>query len=99
MLLYKQLELFSDLLGGLFDGREQAPLAHDGCKRTPPLPSGRDAHLEAEARAMLQAVGAVKLIPLIRVVWSARLRTAAGRADYHRTLITLNPRLHEHGER
>lgn len=58
---------------------------------------GRDAALETMARELLQAIGARKLMALVRVEWDPRLRTAAGRADYRRMRVTLNPRLHEHG--
>ena len=33
----------------------------------------------------------------VRVEWNTRLKSSAGRADYRRKLILLNPRLHEHG--
>jgi SprT protein len=58
---------------------------------------GRDPNLEETARALLRSVSAHKLVPLVRVEWNPRLRTAAGRVTYQRTLISLNPRLHEHG--
>ena len=86
MLLFKQLELFEDLIARAFDGGASLP------------PLGRDARLEAEARDLLQRVGAIRLVPLVRVAWSAKLRTAAGRADFHRNLITLNPLLRAHGD-
>jgi predicted SprT family Zn-dependent metalloprotease len=70
---------------------------------TPPVTSasslrGRDAKLEAKAKELLRSVSADKLVPLVRVEWNGRLRSAAGRAVYQRTLVSLNPRLHEHGE-
>ena len=58
---------------------------------------GRDAQLEATARELLISVGATALVPLVRVEWHPRLRTAAGRADYNRKVISLNPRLRSHG--
>jgi SprT protein len=64
----------------------------------PPAEHGRDRNLESTAREILQQAGATALIPLVRVEWNARLRSAAGRADYRRALVSLNPRLHAHGE-
>ena len=99
MLLYKQLELFGGIIARAFDRSPQAALPAEGeCQAFPNTSNGRDRRLEAEARALLQAVGAWKLVPLVRVEWNPRLRTAAGRADYHRSLITLNPLLREHGD-
>lgn len=62
-----------------------------------PVSSGRDSELEARAREMLRASGAGPLVPRLRVEWNERMRTAAGRADYRKNLISLNPRLREHG--
>ena len=59
--------------------------------------SGRDPELEMRAREMLRASGAGPLAPPLRVEWNGRMRTAAGRADYRKNLISLNPRLREHG--
>jgi len=60
--------------------------------------SGRDPQLEAKARELLRSVNAVALLPLLRVEWSPRMRTAAGRADFRGKLVSLNPRLREHGD-
>ena len=60
--------------------------------------SGRDPDLEEEARKLLRSINATALLPLLRVEWNPRLRTAAGRADYRSKLVSLNPRLREHGE-
>ena len=99
MLLYKQLELFGGFIARAFERAPQTAQQAEGeCQAFPNTANGHDSRLEAEARALLQAVGAWKLVPLVRVEWNARLRTAAGRADYHRSLITLNPLLREHGE-
>ncbi len=57
----------------------------------------RDSHLETEACALLSSLGAKALIPLLRVEWNPRLRSAAGRAHFHDKLVSLNPRLHAHG--
>jgi SprT protein len=58
---------------------------------------GRAIPLETRARELLQALHAEKLAREIRVAWNSRLQTAAGRADYHKKLISLNPRLFDHG--
>jgi predicted SprT family Zn-dependent metalloprotease len=62
------------------------------------LRSGRDPVLEEEARELLRSIKATALLPLLRVEWNPRLRTAAGRASYRGKLVSLNPRLREHGE-
>jgi SprT protein len=58
------------------------------------LPS-RDVDLETKARELLRSLGANRLATELRVEWSSRVKTAAGRADYRQKLISLNPRLHE----
>ena len=63
----------------------------------PAAGSRRDSQLEAEARALLRAVGAKALVPLVRVEWNPRLRSAAGRAHFDEAIVSLNPRLREHG--
>jgi SprT protein len=55
--------------------------------------AGRDLNLESQARELLRELGAHKLAREIRVEWSPRLKTAAGRADYREKLISLNPLL------
>lgn len=57
----------------------------------------RDANLEETAREILCAAGAARLASLVRVEWNSRLQTCAGRADSRRSLVSLNPRLVEHG--
>jgi len=57
---------------------------------------GRDFALEEKAREMLRAVKAEELAGSIHVEWNARLFSAAGRADFRRKLVSLNPRLREH---
>ena len=59
---------------------------------------GRDANLEGKAREMLLALGAAELAKVVQVEWNARLCSAAGRADFHRNLVSLNPLLHEHDQ-
>jgi len=58
---------------------------------------GRDFGLEGKARRILEELGASELASALQVEWNARLFSAAGRADFRRQLISLNPRLHEHG--
>ena len=56
---------------------------------------GRDSALEAKAREILGVLNAEEFSREIRVEWNARLCSAAGRADSHRNLISLNPRLRD----
>lgn len=65
--------------------------------RAPTRSAGRDSELEVIGGALLRAAGAPALAALLRVEWNPRLRSAAGRAHYNERLISLNPRLHEHG--
>jgi SprT protein len=58
---------------------------------------GRDSELERKTREMLEVLGASELGASVRVEWNARLFSAAGRADHRRSLVSLNPRLREHG--
>jgi predicted SprT family Zn-dependent metalloprotease len=58
---------------------------------------GRDAALEKTACALLRNLGAARIAGELRVEWSPRLKSCAGRADYRKKLIWLNPRLLEHG--
>jgi SprT protein len=101
MLLLKQLEL-------VFEKLVVAGIIDPGCPRakrynlqagiTDPGYSDidHDANLEEMARDLLCVTGASKLANLIRVEWNSRLKTTAGRADYRRKLISLNPRLFQH---
>lgn len=57
---------------------------------------GRDLRLQAKAREILQSLGAAKIARDLSVEWNARLKTAAGRADYRSKLISLNPQLVHH---
>jgi predicted SprT family Zn-dependent metalloprotease len=56
---------------------------------------GRDFELERKARELLQALGASELANSVQVEWNARLFSAAGRAEFRRQLVSLNPRLRE----
>ena len=63
------------------------------------MPAGHTAQTAAllqRARQLLCSLGARRIATELRVEWNSRLRTAAGRADYHEKLISLNPRLVEH---
>ena len=65
-----------------------------------PSPSrilGRDATLEMKARRLMENIGAGELARKVCVEWNPRLRNAAGRALSHRALVSLNPKLREHG--
>ena len=57
---------------------------------------GRDSGLERKARELLQTLNAPELATSVQVEWNARLFSAAGRADFRRKLVSLNPRLREH---
>lgn len=92
MLLFKQLEFFDGVFGRFFSRGASPPRPAESQPT-----KGRDAALEAQAREMLRAVGAPAVARTVRVAWSSRLRTAAGRADYRDTLVTLNPLLRLHG--
>jgi len=54
--------------------------------------------LESQARELLRSLGAEKLAREVRVEWSSRLKSCAGRADYREKLISLNPLLQNHGD-
>ena len=63
---------------------------------TSPEP-GRDRELEERGAMLLRRAGAGRIANALRVEWSTRLRSSAGRANYRDHLITLNPRLYEFG--
>ena len=87
---YKQLDFFLRFFS--------QPAPPKSANPTAPPPAGHDSKLGARARELLSAVGASALLPALRVEWNSRMRTAAGRAEYQRKTVSLNPRLHEHGE-
>jgi predicted SprT family Zn-dependent metalloprotease len=96
MLLFKQLELlldrtpqFTAAINAPASLQILAPLHHY---------SGRDLVLEEKAREILRALGLPAAAKKVRVEWNSRLRTCAGRADSAHSLISLNPRLLQHGE-
>lgn len=96
MLWFEQLDLFGKIADAV-GGAVSFPRLADRKPAALPSNSHRDASLELKARECLQAIGAHKLVPLVEVEWNSRLRSAAGRALFHRNLISLNPRLREHG--
>lgn len=63
-----------------------------------PMLMGSDRRLEAQARALLYSLGAARLSEIVRVEWNPRMRSAAGRAHARHSLVSLNPRLLEHGD-
>lgn len=66
-----------------------------GAANQPPLPG--PAQLQQRASVLLEGLGAGKLAAKLRIEWNPRMRTAAGRADFSRRLITLNPTLQRFG--
>lgn len=54
----------------------------------------RDHAFEFRARELLRQLGARKLAREVQIEWNPRLKSCAGRADYRKKLITLNPQLH-----
>jgi SprT protein len=56
-----------------------------------------DFDLEVKARELLRQFGAERLSREVRVEWNPRMKSAAGGADFRRGLISLNPRLMDHG--
>jgi SprT protein len=59
---------------------------------------GRDPALEAIAHRLLIEHDASALAAKVRIEWSKRLRTAAGRAEFRSSRVLLNCRLAVHGE-
>ena len=57
----------------------------------------RELPVDEQARAILRLIGEHRLAREVVVEWDHRLRTAAGRADYRRLRVSLNPRLRDHG--
>ncbi len=63
----------------------------------PPKTPGRDSDLEKLARNLLEFQQASTLASRIKVEWSSRLRSTAGRAEYRHLRVLLNGRLCAHG--
>jgi SprT protein len=72
------------------------PTCHSGSERFAQRSGCRNGDLESKARELLHSLGARRIAPELRVEWNSRLKTAAGRADYRKKLISLNPQLIEH---
>jgi SprT protein len=64
--------------------------------RMPAGPTAETAVVLQTARELLCSFGVDRIAMELRVEWNSRLKTAAGRADCHQQLISLNPRLFEH---
>jgi SprT protein len=73
-------------------------LALDPAGRMPAYPMAETAVLLQIARDLLRSLGAKRIAKELRLEWNSRLKTAAGRADYHHKLISLNPGLLAHPE-
>ncbi len=95
MRLLEQLEMF-DCTRSALPGRFVAMQHGDRAPRLPPF--RRDLDLELKARELLCATEAARIARFVRVEWNPRLKSCAGRADYRSKLISLNPRLAQHGE-
>jgi SprT protein len=61
------------------------------------VPAVDAAALQRSAADLLRRLGCRLLSERVQVEWNSRLRTCAGRADTRRWLISLNPRLTDHG--
>jgi SprT protein len=98
--LLKQLEFAfpkTDALTSILSLRERRTTKSPGEGNS--FAQTRDVDLESKARDLLHQLGAVKLARQVRVEWNPRLKTAAGRADFGEKVISLNPRLSDHGVR
>jgi SprT protein len=92
MPLLRQLEFtFHSVAASLWDAKRDS-----GSERFAQRSGYRNGDLETTARDLLRANGANRIASEVRVEWNPQLKTAAGRADYRRKLISLNPRLFEH---
>jgi SprT protein len=56
------------------------------------------AELQETASDLFRSLGCHPLSDRVRVEWNKQLRTCAGRADTKRLLVSLNPRLADHGD-
>jgi SprT protein len=79
--------------------RKQSPFRQlEFCfEPTPLLSIPSAAQLRGLAATLLREAGAVTFARRLRVEWNARMRTAVGRAEPRRVLITLNPMLQKFG--
>jgi predicted SprT family Zn-dependent metalloprotease len=100
MRLFKQLEFIfrnADPLTSILSLRERRTTKSPGEGDSNAFGVGRDHDLEMKARDLLRQLGAGELARQVRVEWNPRLQSAAGRADFREKLISLNPRLSDHG--
>jgi predicted SprT family Zn-dependent metalloprotease len=96
MPLLRQLEFAFRSTGILpvgLPGVSPGELAIEPAGDTPACPTAETAVLLQTARDLLNANGAARIANDLRVEWNPRFKTAAGRADYHEKLISLNPQL------
>jgi predicted SprT family Zn-dependent metalloprotease len=92
-------KIFPRKLSGL-DLASSSPPARESVRLGEEKPihlSGRDHALEEKSRTLLRELGAAKLAREVRVKWNPRMKSAAGGADFREKLISLNPRLVDHG--
>jgi SprT protein len=109
MLLLRQLEFAfhkTDMLSagqpGVSSATERTRCGEPGkliieqADKMPASPAAETAVLLQTARELLRSLGVARIAGELRVEWNSRLKTAAGRADYHQKLLSLNPRLSEY---
>jgi SprT protein len=95
----RQLEFEFRSTNILFVGRpgiSPGELINESAGKMPAGHTAETAALLQTARELLCSLGAKRIATELRVEWNSRLKTAAGRADYHQKLISLNPRLVAH---
>jgi predicted SprT family Zn-dependent metalloprotease len=100
MRLFRQLEFILRDADPLIRRLQRLPLPQgegwgEGASRS--FRRGRDVDLESKSRELLRQLGAAKLAREIRVEWNPRMKSAAGHANFREKLISLNPRLSDHG--
>ncbi len=99
MPLLRQLEFAFRSTNLLFvgpPGVSPGELINESAGKMPAGHTAGTATLLKTARELLRSLGATRIATELRVEWNSRLKTAAGRADHRRKLISLNPRLVEH---
>jgi|SRR5579884_700036 len=98
MPLLRQLELAfgRTAIAGIADPGRLSAAADAGVTDPGYNDAERHLNLEETARELLRLLGAELIASQLRVEWNSRLKTAAGRADYRRRLIALNPLLREY---
>ena len=99
MPLLRQLEFAFRSTGILPVGQPGVSPGESAVKSAGETPAGRTAEtavLLQKARELLYSLGAMRIARELRIEWNARLKTAAGRADYRQKVISLNPRLLDH---